>query len=210
MNRFHVLLFVSSLFFSSCQSPTSETPQHRAQTTFFEALSSYCGQAFEGRVISSQEADADWRKETLVMHVAECSEDEIRIPLSVGDDRSRTWVVGWYEGNLRLKHIHRHKDGTLDDVTWYGGNANAKTAMWNDDPAMGVGGRIDFPVDDESKANFLDNDLDVSVNNTWSLGLMKDITFTYGLSRPEDVDGRDFRAAFDLQNPVPVPDGDHW
>lgn len=189
---------------TGCQSPTGESvepiPQANPQAVFFEALSAQCRKAFAGSVVSEDAVDADWRKETLVMHVAECSADEIRIPLSVGENRSRTWVVGWHDGDLRLKHVHRHKDGTLDDVTWYGGKA---------DPTSATDSQINFPVDDYSKQNFLENGLDVSVNNTWSITLTPDM-FTYQLSRHDDVDGRDFRAAFDITRPVPVPTGEHW
>ena len=46
------------------------------------------------------------------MHVRECSEDAIRIPFHVGEDRSRTWVVTRTANGLRLKHDHRHEDGS--------------------------------------------------------------------------------------------------
>ena len=48
----------------------------------------------------------------LVMHVRDCSADEVRIPFWVGEDHSRTWVVTRTETGLRLKHDHRHEDGS--------------------------------------------------------------------------------------------------
>ncbi len=59
---------------------------------------------------------------TLVMHVRECSDAEIRIPFFVDDDRSRTWVLSRTDTGLGLKHDHRHEDGTEDSVTQYGGD----------------------------------------------------------------------------------------
>ena len=70
-----------------------DTTSEAAEAGLFEALSARCGQAYEGRVLGDDPRDEDWRSETLVMHIRECSDDEIRIPLHVGENRSRTWVV---------------------------------------------------------------------------------------------------------------------
>jgi hypothetical protein len=40
----------------------------------------------------------------------------------VGSDRSRTWVFTKTAASVRLKQDHRHKDGSEDRVTQYGGD----------------------------------------------------------------------------------------
>ena len=90
----------------------------------FARLSALCGKAFEGRIVSPPvAADASFAGKRLVMHVRECTADTIRIPFHVGDDRSRTWVVTRTATGLRLKHDHRHRDGSEDKVTQYGGDS---------------------------------------------------------------------------------------
>jgi len=158
---------------------------------FFNNLAEHCGQSFAGKVISSDTQDADWAKETLVMHVRDCSDTEIKIPLHVGENRSRTWIVSKADGFLTLKHDHRHEDGEPDAVTMYGGTT--------DDP--GSHSRQAFPVDQFSKDMFVREGLDVSVTNTWIITLDGKSSFTYALSR----ENRDFRAQFDLTKPVDTP-----
>jgi hypothetical protein len=164
---------------------------------FFAALLPLCGQAFEGRVVSDDPADAGWASQRLVMHVRECSEDEIRIPFHVGEDRSRTWVVTRTAQGLRLKHDHRHQDGSSDALTMYGG----------DSAGPGSATRQAFPADAESIAVFLREDRAVSVSNTWALELQPGRAFAYDLSRPASGPNleRHFRAEFDLTTPVPAP-----
>ncbi|MGJ8564266.1 MAG: hypothetical protein ACSHXY_12040 [Alphaproteobacteria bacterium] len=160
------------------------------QDAFFDEVSKLCGQAFEGKIVSTDEADADWRKETLIMHVRDCSKTEIKIPLHVGENRSRTWIITKTDNGLRLKHDHRHEDGSSDAVTMYGGDtADAGTAS-----------EQNFPVDAESIALFEKEGLGVSVTNVWAVRL-GDETFTYQLSRP----GRLFQAEFDTTKPVSAP-----
>ncbi|MEJ7805434.1 MAG: hypothetical protein WKG03_05885, partial [Telluria sp.] len=60
----------------------------------------------------------------LVAHFATCSDTEVRVPLQVGEDRSRTWVITRTATGLDLRHDHRHADGTPDAETMYGGLAN--------------------------------------------------------------------------------------
>jgi hypothetical protein len=164
---------------------------------FFAALLPLCGQAFEGRVVSSDPADAGIARERLVMHVRECDEKVIRIPFHVGADRSRTWVITRTDAGLRLKHDHRHSDGSPDTLTMYGGDS--------DD--TGTPTRQAFPVDAESIALFLREDRAVSTTNTWVVEHESGRGFAYDLSRPAvwpDLE-RHFRVEFDLSKPVPAP-----
>lgn len=161
------------------------------QDAFFNNLSTLCGKSFEGKVISEDEADADWRKEVLTIHVKECDGNIISIPLHVGENRSRTWVISKTQTGLRLKHDHRHQDGESDAVTMYGGDtAEAGTAL-----------RQEFPVDQYSIDLFNREGLTASVTNTWSLTLDPGKTLTYELTRP----GRLFQAEIDLTETVPSP-----
>ena len=125
------------------------TPAASPQDAFFERLSALCGKAFEGRVASpAVDADAAFAGKRLVMHVRNCSTDEIRIPFHVGEDRSRTWVVTRTGAGLRLKHDHRHEDGSEDALTRYGG----------DTVQAGTAERQEFPADRFSKEMFVRQD----------------------------------------------------
>ncbi|MGP1351769.1 MAG: hypothetical protein ACTS1Z_00460 [Parasphingopyxis sp.] len=164
------------------------------QVEFLERLSELCGQAFAGELVSDNEADADIAGQPLVMHVAECAPDQIRIPFHVGDDRSRTWVLTDTGTGILLKHDHRHEDGSEDTVTQYGGETG--------DP--GTATRQEFPVDDESIALFEREGLSASVTNVWAMEV-DETRFAYELRRPPGENERFFRAEFDLTEPVETP-----
>ena len=161
---------------------------------FMAALASHCGQAFAGkvRVDVPETPDNAFAGKAMVMHVRECRENEIRIPFHVGDDRSRTWVITRTAAGLRLKHDHRHEDGSPDESTMYGGDtAQAGTAI-----------RQEFPVDAESVSMFGRLGMTASVTNTWAIDVVPGKQFVYELSRPG---GRLFQVEFDLSRPVPAP-----
>ena len=164
------------------------------QDAFLANLRALCGQAFAGVVETDVPAapDNDAFAGPLVMHVRDCNDDSVRIPFHVGEDRSRTWAIMRTASGLRLKHDHRHADGTADAVTLYGGDTV--------DPGSTV--RQEFPVDAESVAMFEREGLAASVSNTWALELVPGRSFTYELARPG---GRLFRVAFDLSTPVAAP-----
>jgi len=165
-----------------------------AADAFFARLAEHCGQAFEGRIVADVPATANdpFAGKRLVMHVRTCGPRALEIPFHVGDDHSRTWVVTRTEAGLRLKHGHRHADGTHDAVTMYGGDtATAGTAI-----------RQEFPVDAASIAMFEREGRSASVTNTWALEIEPHRRFQYELSRPG---GRLFRVEFDLTKPVETP-----
>jgi hypothetical protein len=185
--RHVTLAFVPALALAAC----ATTPAASPQEAFFERVSALCGKAFEGRVASpAVEADAAFAGKRLVMHVRNCTADEISIPFHVGDDRSRTWVVTRTGTGLRLKHDHRHEDGSEDALTQYGG----------DSAGDGTAARQEFPADQYSKDMFVRQDRAVSVPNVWAMEV-HDRTFAYELRRP----GRFFRVDFDLTRPVTPP-----
>jgi hypothetical protein len=181
------LAFVPALALAAC----AITPAASPQEAFFERVSALCGKAFEGRVASpAVEADAAFAGKRLVMHVRNCTADEIRVPFHVGEDRSRTWVVTRTGSGLRLKHDHRHKDGSEDALTQYGGNT----------VSAGTAERQEFPADQFSKDMFVRQDRAVSVPNVWAIEVRPG-TFSYELRRPD----RFFRVDFDLAKPVGPP-----
>lgn len=185
MKAFSIL---AALALSSCATIQAETPQ----SAFFDRLSALCGKAFEGQIASPPvESDASFAGKRLVMHVRECSVDTIRIPFHVGDDRSRTWVVTRTGAGLRLKHDHRHQDGSEDKLTQYGG----------DTVGAGTARRQEFPVDQFSKDLFNRENAAVSTTNVWAIEVEPGRVFAYELRRSN----RFFRVDFDLTRPVAVP-----
>ena len=93
------------------------------QQAFFDHIKSICGARFEGESVFPEDPGDAWRDQLLVAVIESCNDDEIRIPLMVGPDTSRTWVLTKTAKGLQLKHDHRHEDGTPDEVTLYGGVA---------------------------------------------------------------------------------------
>ena len=194
MTRTLLLAAVSAASLASCATGdlavVPEAPS--AQGEFFARLQRLCGRAYEGRVTSAPvEADRDMAASRLTMHVAACTADEVRIPFHVGENRSRTWVVSRTPEGLRLKHVHRHEDGSLDELTNYGGDA----------APPGTARRQEVPADAFSRALFERTGRAVSVPNVWAIEVDGGRTFAYELRRP----GRHFRVEFDLSRPVPAP-----
>jgi len=188
------LALLGAAALTGCAStPQPANPQDR----FFAALTARCGRAYAGKLASNQDADAAMRGKAMVMHVRSCTADRIEIPFHIeglgpdgGWDRSRTWVITRTTTGLRLKHDHRHADGSKDELTMYGGDtADAGTAT-----------RQAFPVDAESIALFTRTGRSVSNTNVWSVETTAN-SFTYGLNR----EGRDFRVTFDYRQPVAPP-----
>lgn len=96
-------------------------PAPAVQTAFFENMRHLCGGRFEGATEFPKDADHPLAGKKLVIVIGPCSDNEIRIPLQAGEDKSRTWVLTLSAEGLLLKHDHRHPDGTPDEVTMYGG-----------------------------------------------------------------------------------------
>lgn len=161
---------------------------------FLAAVAHHCGQAFAGHVVTDEPVDPDdpFAGKALVMHVRGCDTGRIAIPFHVGDDRSRIWLLSRTGNGLRLKHDHRHRDGTPDDTTLYGGDSDAP----------GTAQRQTFPVDAESIAMFEREGRSVSLRNVWAMEIEPGRRFLYELSRPG---GRLFQVEFDLSQPVPLP-----
>jgi len=161
------------------------------QQVFMANLKTLCGKAFAGRMVSTDALDADMADKPMVMHVASCEEKQVRVPFHVDQDRSRTWVISVTDAGLRLKHDHRHEDGSEDALTQYGG----------DTADIGSPNRQSFPVDVFSKDMFERTGRQVSMTNIWAVEVEPGKKFAYELRR----ENRFFRVEFDLSKPVQVP-----
>ena len=199
--RAALLALASAVALSGCA--TVPAPASSAQDAFWQALSSHCGKAYAGGLVSTQEADADMRGKAMAMHVRTCSADRIEVPFHVQQadgtwDRSRTWVLTRSPDGLRLKHDHRHEDGSHDAVTMYGG----------DTASEGTARAQDFPVDAESIALFRRDGRAVSVTNVWEVEISDkgaaNPRFAYVLRRTGE-NARFFRVEFDLSTTVVAP-----
>ncbi len=200
MNASALVPAVLVLALAGC-SPQSDAVSHdianAPSDAFMSAVAAHCGKAFEGRIaVNEPKTDAPdpFEGKRLVMHVRGCEDPahELRIPFHVGDDHSRTWVLTRTENGVRLKHDHRHEDGSPDAVTMYGG----------DSKPPGTAQRQSFPVDSDSVAMFRKADMLASVQNTWAMEVEPDQRFVYELTRPG---GRHFQVVFDLSKPVALP-----
>jgi len=155
---------------------------------FWSRIESLCGRAFAGTLTEGSPADSLMRRATLLMHVRTCSPDEIRIPFHVDSNRSRTWVVTRTADGLRLKHDHRHADGSEDAVTLYGGDTRDSGSV----------SRQEFSADSLTASL-----IPAARTNVWTMEILPGQRFAYALRR-EGTDRR-FRVEFDLTRPVAPP-----
>lgn len=187
-----VALTLGALLLCACAHQAE--PKLKPANAFMSHLHALCGKAFAGRIIANEPTPAApdaFSGKTLIAHVRECSPTQLRIPFHVGDDHSRTWVLSALPTGLRLKHDHRHRDGSPDVLTQYGG----------DSVDAGQANRQEFPVDADSIALFQRQNSAASLTNTWAFEIAPGKVLIYELARP----GRLFRVEFDLSKPVPAP-----
>lgn len=171
---------------SACTGEVSDSQDALAvhpQDAFMANLAELCGEAFRGEAVLTSGPGFE---DEMIMHVRVCTEDEIQIPLHVGENRSRTWILTRTADGIRLKHDHRIEDGSDDPVTQYGGDT--------EDEGTAVFQR--FPAD-----AFTAELLPEAATNVWSMTLDGD-RLIYHLTRH----GAD-RATFviDLTDRVPPP-----
>jgi hypothetical protein len=181
-----IAVLAAALVLAGCATVPAPAPP---QDAFMASLNALCGQRFVGRVVTTDAADADFARARLIMHVRDCSPDEVRIPFHVGDDRSRTWVIRRNEeGGLTLKHDHRDPEGHPDGLHWYGGHT----------VSAGTANRQEFPVDAFSIELFNAGDAAVSTTNVWAVEVHPGRIYAYELRRAN----RHLRVEFDLTRPV--------
>ncbi|MEM9599687.1 MAG: hypothetical protein AAF926_01570 [Pseudomonadota bacterium] len=176
-------ILLGAVLLSACTAAQSPSEQ------FFTNMQALCGKTLTGSVVSDQAVDADWIGQVLTVGPVTCEPDVMRMPLAVGDDQSRTWVLGHSGDALIFRHEHVEPDGSPSAVTDYGGPARAD----------GTAARQDFPADEATKANFTANGIAVSNPNVWTLSI-DDEALRYALARPatDTAPARDFRAVFPL------------
>lgn len=195
MNPIKIAAIAASVIgLGACASTPSQTTS--PADAFMADIAMHCGKAYEGRIIANEPKPTTpdaFEGKRLVMHVRGCDAptQRIEIPFHVGDDHSRTWILTRTASGLRLKHDHRHEDGSPDDMTMYGGDTRD----------AGSRERQAFPVDAESIAMFKRGGLNASVENTWAMEVHPR-TFVYELARPN---GRLFKVEFDLTKAVDPP-----
>lgn len=164
------------------------------QHPLLNALQPYCQQAFAGRLISDDAADATMQGLPMVVHLQYCRLGEMRLAFHVGADASRTWVLRQLPAGLQLKHEHMHDDGSSDELTRYGG-LSAKLAAAPVAPLQ-----VDFPADGYSQQLFSALGRNAARQNIWRFGWQAG-QLTYSLRR----DGRYFAVQFDFSQPVALP-----
>lgn len=173
---FFLLLLVSITGFAQQKTTTQQ---------FWDTLKQHCGKAYQGEV--TQGLTDDFKNGPLLMHVKSCEDGSIKIPFFVGEDKSRTWILKLSNDRISLKHDHRHKDGSEDKITQYGGiTSNA-----------GLANMQIFPADQETV-----NLLPQAAGNVWWITIDKDF-FTYNLRRIGS--DRLFTVKFDLSKPIGAP-----
>ncbi len=153
---------------------------------FYQNLQSLCGKSFEGKQVYMQEGRESWEEKGMIMHVTVCEDDELHIPFHLDEDHSRTWMFFNEDGKLRFRHDHRYKDGTPEEMTMYGGYADAERGT----PFYQV-----FPAD-----KYTIDIHPISVDSEWVVELSEDLSvFSYQLHHEGEMI---FEARFDLSNPV--------
>lgn len=157
---------------------------------WWQRLQTLCGQAYQGRLVRAPAEDATFRERRVVMHVRDCTAQQVRIPLVIDDDRSRTWIFRRVAGGIEFRHDHRHADGSPDAMTLYGGiTSNAGSA----DTQM-------FPADDQT-ARVIPGSGQRSV---WLVEIHPGERFVYAANRVGTERG--FQVDFDLATPAQVPE----
>ena len=121
-------------------STAQDVDRSAPQTQFMDAFRPYCGKAFAVTIVEDNQPSPAWDY-PLVVHVRDCEGPVIRMPLHVGADRSRTWVLTQHAGYIDFQHIHLHEDGSPDLISPYGGQTQD----------AGTASLQRFPADDASK-----------------------------------------------------------
>jgi hypothetical protein len=191
MKKRNVYLFTAlmiSAFIISCNSPSQKVAEveKTAQDIFFERFKDLEGKSFAGREVFIREGVDSWAELDLVMHVREFTDSIIYVPFRVGENTSRTWTLYLEpDGRLRLRHDHRHPDGTPEELSLYGGySGDGSTALSQLFPA------------DEFTCNMLARICD----NEWNMMFDEELTtFSYILRKAGDMV---IRIDFDLTTEI--------
>lgn len=158
--------------------------KENALQQFWSKLEKHCGKSYEGTITAGGREGDGFTGQKLVMQVLDCKTGVIKVPFYVGENKSRTWILTKQDDRLKLKHDHRHKDGSADSITFYGGTSTN----------AGSAGMQIFPADEETCSL-----IPYACGNVWWMTI-DDKVFTYNLRRIGS--DRVFTVSFNLEKPV--------
>lgn len=151
---------------------------------FWAALAGLCGKSFPGNItVGTEESDREYFERPLLINTRDCSEDEIVIRFSFGDDTSLAWVL--VRGNDGIALEHR----TEGNTSTYGGLAEG----------AGSAQSQEFPADNKTAAA---RPLDAAT--AWYITMLPGEKFVYGFRNDERF--RYFELVFDLTQAAESPD----
>jgi hypothetical protein len=160
-------------------------PPAAPRDVFWQRLQALCRSAAAGRLVAAPPGDTQINPTArLVVHFWECGDRELRFPLHVDSNRSRTWVFIRHTDRLELRHDHRHEDGSEDATTWYGATTLDE----------GTEERQEFVTERDG------------VRGGWAVAIRPGQAFTYGTIR---AGAWRHHLEFDLASPVSLPPM-HW
>lgn len=175
-------LFLSFLILTACST------ESQPYDLFFDQLAEHCGNAYPGSLTLEPEGDEMLTgTEMLIVHFRECDENQLKVPFHIeleddeGWDRSRTWIFTRHDDGLELRHDHRNRDGSDDEVTMYGGfSVGVGTAM-----------RQEFQSIERTE--------ETKIFRGWRVEIVPGDRYTYGTIRGEEWS---WRVDFDLSEPL--------
>ena len=163
-------------------------PAQSQQEAWWAQLQALCGKAFAGKEVWGAPGSA-FAGQDIRIHVRECSADRIRVPLVVGDDRSRTWVFTRSEEGITLRHDHRHADGSEDTITQYGGTTVNRGSA-----------QVQVFPGDQLTADVIPGS---GISSVWQITIESGQHLVYAGNRVGTPRG--FQMEFDLSEPVEAP-----
>jgi len=178
---------IKLIFFVFLISANVSAQEDSPAKQFWNNLQSHCNKAYEGSLALPKE-DKDFGGKKLTMHVRSCSDTVMKIPFFVGEDKSRTWILTYQNERISLQHDHRHKDGTEDEINFYGGITTNS----------GQAGIQTFSADERTQEM-----IPAASTNIWWITI-DDTTFTYNLRRLGTE--RVFKVVMDLTKTIETPE----
>lgn len=196
--RLHFIIFRQNyimryiyIFLALFITESSIAQEKNSAELFWNKLKAHCGKSYEGKLDETIQND-DFSGKKLTMYVWECDDNTIKIPFYVGTDKSRTWVLTLEDDRIKLKHDHRHEDGSEDAITQYGGESTNSGS-----PDLQF-----FPADEETAQL-----IPAAASNVWWITLNENF-FSYNLKRV-GTERPTFTVNFDLSKPKANP-GAPW
>ena len=139
------------------------------EEAFWNALLQQCTHVFTGMSTYPDNPEDSFYGKELVANFINCTDTKIHVPFHVGDNKSRTWIFSKLDnGKIQLKHQHLHDDGSVDEVSNYGGISTGGDIKIND---LSKTMHVHFPADDFTKKL-----LPEASTNVWTIEL---ITYSY-------------------------------